>query len=385
MNAAALAEESHRIAAQHRAAVQRDLQRIAAHAGGEDRLVNAYHMADANLRHFFPQLPAPAIAGLIGEVLFQQRMALHDQRRFGLIEHTRLIDDAGVLAAPRQARIYCTYHAGSYRHLLHMLAWRGIDCLLFVAARTRGLQGDSFVEDAAEGARVAGWRGRLDLLDADTPHSLLQAVRALKRGGSVVIYVDGHSGAGRDRDKDVAVPFFGRTLQVRGGAAYLSHLSQAPIVPVVCRRGADHGLNLHFHTPLTPAGSERAEFAATAMRTVYQRLEQAISADPGQWEGWLYAHKYLLRESLDAAVAEPAPAAGAARWSADQQRFALLRFGTQAVLLDKARHSCSLLDETLAGLFQAASNGGTVALDGQAPPLSLLASGALRPAVGVAA
>lgn len=384
MNAIEL-QEYRDAAAAVRAEVARDLAQVLRHTGPENRLGNLYHMADANLRYFFPQLSRTQTHALIADILYQQRMALADQRRYHLVERTRVIDEAGVFDDPATPRIFCTYHTGSYRHLLQLLGARGIDCLLYIAGRTLGLQGGSIVSDSTEAAALHGWRGKLDTLDADNPASLLQGVRALRRGRSVVIYIDGNSGSGAANEREASVEFFGRRLRARSGVAYLSHLAQVPIVPSLCRRDGDANLSLHFQAPITPADGDRTSYAIAATRELFARLAAAIAADPGQWEGWLHVHKQVQRQPDDVPPAQAVEVPTTARWSADQERFAILRFMQQPVLLDKLRHSCSMLDQTAEAAFHAASNGETLLLDSSAAAASvrqLLSVGALRP-VGV--
>lgn len=383
MNAIQL-QEYRDAAAALRTEVARDLAQVLRHTGPENRLGNLYHMADANLRYFFPQQSRAQSHALIADILYQQRMALADQRRYSLVEHTRVIDDAGVFDDPAAPRIFCTYHTGSYRHLLQLLGARGIDCVLYIAGRTLGLQGGSIVSDSTEAAARHGWRGKLDTLDADNPASLLQGVRALRRGRSVVIYIDGNSGSGAAGEREASVDFFGRRLHARSGVAYLSHLAQVPIVPSLCRRDGDANLSLHFQAPIVPAGANRTAYAIAATRTLFARLADAIADDLGQWEGWLHVHKQVQRQPDDVPPAQAIEPPAAARWSADQERFAILRFMQQPVLLDKLRHSCSMLDQTAEAAFHAASNGETLLLDSGAAVASvrqLLSIGALRPAL----
>lgn len=370
-----------------RAGVARDLQRALCHTGAEDRLTNICHMAEANLRYFFPQLDRRYVHELIGEILFQQRVALRDQSRYDLIARTQVSDEAGVLEDPRAARIYCTYHTGSYRHLLHLLGTRGIDCALYLSGRTRDLQGGSFIDDFAKAAATRHWRGRFETLDADNPRSLLHGVRALRRGYSAVIYIDGNSGSGTADERGACVDFFGRTLRVRSGVGYLSHLAQVPIVPALCLRARDASLSLQLQTPIAPpAGAERTDYAVATTQALFARLADAITDAPGQWEGWLYVHKQVQRQPADVPESAYAQPAAATHWNADQDRFAVLRFAEQAVLLDKSRHSCSLLDRTAESAFHAASNGAALALETAtaAPTVAqLLRIGALRPAAAI--
>jgi lauroyl/myristoyl acyltransferase len=372
-------------AARLAAEVSRELAQVKSASLQEDRYDNAYHLADANLRHFFPAFDARQRREVLADVFFLQRMANVDQNDFLLANTTPLRDPHGLLGPQAGGgRIFCTYHVGSYRHLIHFLAKAGIDCLLFAAGGTLGRQGDSYMQ-TSKGLNAIGWPGTLELVDANAPSSLLYAMRALKRGKSVIIYIDGNSGVGANRDSGSlrSVPFLGKQILVRSGVAYLSHLSGAPIVPVVCTRDAGHRLGMTVHAPIRPQGQPREEYAQQATQVLYRLLEDVVAARPGQWEGWLYVEKFMQREGAGPRELAPVPLPQAGQAVvADVDRFALLRYGPQPVLLDKQRHSFLMLDEAAATLFANAAQPDGVVADAAAdvPLRYLMALEALRSA-----
>jgi lauroyl/myristoyl acyltransferase len=330
-------------------------------------LHNIYHLADANLQHFFPTLDAAQRRNMIAEVFWQQNMAVSDYARHDLIEETHVSDLAGVFESGGGARIYCLYHVGSYRHFFHFLARANIDCALFIAEKTLELQGQG-IRDGANPA----WPGRLDMINAEAGNSLLRGARALKRGQSVAIYIDGNTGSGANWESDrmQAVDFFDKTLLARTGIAYLSHLSGVPIVPVICKRGMTDPLSLTLHPPIAPGGIDRNEYVSNTTRALYALLEREITASPAQWEGWLYVHRYLKSRPQ---MAERALRSGAALQvntilKANFDEFAVLDFGGKPALLDKKRHSFTILDERTAEVFRRAVEFGCVHEEGDMQP-----------------
>jgi len=340
------------------ASLRRELASVVCAPRRHDAFNNVFHVCDANLRYFFPHLSRAQREAVIEEVLFQQRMALHDQKQHDLVQTTRLHDLAGIFSDGGTAggHIFCTYHAGSYRLLFQFLLRAGADCVLFVADNTLNTQGQSFLDDALDAARLRGWTGKLSTVNAQDRNSVLFGLRALRRGASLVIYIDGNSGVGRNKDHGGLLPvrFFGQHLMVRSGIAYLSHLARAPVVPVLCRRDADHSLSLTFHPPIVPEGIGREQYAAQTTQALYSLLEQSVADAPGQWECWLYVERYLKRsDHLRSATRTDEACDSELR--ADTERFALLLHGDQPVLLDKARHSCILLDAAAADVFRTAA------------------------------
>lgn len=308
---------------------------------------NAFHIADANLRHFFPSLDATQAHALIRDLLHHQRMSTLDQDDFDLLREAHVESECGDLPWRAGApRIFCTYHFGSYKFLFQALAARGVDCLLFVSGRTLERQADDFLAASVRAREACGWRGTLDILDAEKKHSALQGLRALKRGTPLVLYVDGNTGTGSGDDHLLPVTFFGKTLSVRPGIAYLSHAAAAPILPVTCRRRADASLHLRFHAAIEPGPAAREAYLADAMQRVYDVLAAALADDLAQWEGWLYVHRHLAKAALDAIDADTAiSAADAEARVRGSDRYALLRFPGLRILLDKARFACTLVDD----------------------------------------
>ncbi|QRN98228.1 hypothetical protein JRI60_03925 [Archangium violaceum] len=339
------------------AALRRALGGVVAAPRRHDAFNNAYHLCDANLRYFFPHLSRERRDEVIAEVLFLQNMAVLDQKQYDLVETTRLDDLAGIVSGGRQTggHIFCTYHTGSYRHLFHFLLRAGTECVLFLAGNTLNKQGQDILDVAQDAARARGWTGTLRTVNAQDRNSVLFGLRALKRGASLVIYIDGNAGVGSNKESGSMVPvrFFGQHIMARAGIAYLSHLARVPVVPVVCRRDATHALSLTFHPPIVPTGDDREQYAADTTQALYSLLEQSVADAPGQWEGWLYVERYLQR-STDVRPAARTSEESAAELRADTDRFALLLYGDQPVLLDKARHSCIMLDPASADVFRTA-------------------------------
>lgn len=311
---------------------------------------NAFHIAEANLRHVLPDLSARAARALVREVLFHQRMSALDQNDFDLIDVTRIESRCGDLPWSASApRIFCTYHLGSYKFLFHALAARGVDCLLFVSGRTLMSQGLDFLDAAARARASHGWTGTLDIIDAEARNSVLQGLRALKRGTPLVLYADGNTGTGEGEEHLRPVSFFGRTLAVRSGIAYLSHAAGAPIVPTTCHRRVDGRLDLVFHDAILPdpdGTQARAAYIDTAMQRIYDRLAAILQTSPGQWEGWLYAHRALTGAGLADGGRAPLGKDEAARCLMDSERYALLRYPGLRLLLDKAAFVCTVLEDS---------------------------------------
>ena len=312
-----------------------------------------------------------------------------------LLETTTVRDPGDVVrrAADGDAQVFCTAHLGSYRLLNAALAAAGVEFALVVDARTVAEQGERFNRSFQ---RIAARRGipmRLALLDAEAGNVGLQVLRLLRRGVSVVFYIDGNTGTGGMARRDegmTRVRFFGRTLFARRGIAYLAHTARAPLVPVFNERTAIDARTLTLHPPIAPLdGEDRASFSATATQRVYDLLTGYLERVPTQWEGWLYVHRFLDTDALRPAeaLAHDEPSAVLRDddiLSVDADRFALLRARGDRILLDRATLTARTLSPAAHRLIDALSLptrfGAVAAPDPATRALvaRLLASGVLR-------
>ena len=368
----------------------------------EDALANRLALVSAVLSLLRPELPRARHAAFTREVAWYQAWAGFDERELvkdgdssgldWLLATTAVDDPADVLgrAAAGEARIFCTAHVGSYRLLNAVLAGLGAPFALVVDARTVREQGGQFMRSFEEIAASRGLPMRQALLDAEAPSVGVQVLRLLRRGVSVVFYIDGNTGTGgmaRRDDSMTRVRLFGRALWVRRGVAYLAHAAGVPLVPVFNERTAADARRLTVHRSLTPAADEdRERFAARATQEVYDLLAGYLTRVPSQWEGWLYLHRFL-----DTAELRPAAAPDVAPpclgdddvLSVDGDRFALLRTRAERLLLDRATLTARPLSASARRLLDLAAEPvrvGAAAIDPGARDLAarLVAGGVLR-------
>lgn len=354
----------------------------------EDSFANTCHIAEANLRHFYPDWGRARWREVIADVLQMQATAHAEQSAVPLMDCTALEDRSGVLAKgrPAGARIFCTYHIGSYRQFYLHLKKAGIDFLLLMSGKAMEQQVEWMLSDSKMVSEQQGWGGDVSIVNAESQSGLLQAVRALRRGLSVLIYIDGNSGVGGNHASENLRPvsFLGKELMARTGVATLSHMTKTPIVPVLCTRGKA-GLQMTLHEAIEPGDIPREAYVRTTTQALYDLLAETVTLKPGQWEGWLYLHKFLRRQrsgalSSPASHLEQLPQLPV---RADVDQFAMLYFASQAVLLNKSRHSFTILDSDSAATFRAIAKGDQpdwTAAPWRAALLRLFEIGALRAA-----
>lgn len=109
--------------------------------------------------------------------------------------------------------------------------------------------------------------------------AIKQAVRTLRRGGSVLLVVD------RDIQRSgVLVPFFGQPARMPTGAVELARLTGAPILVAVSRRlpGGTAEVTVEPRIDLIETGSRETDLRSN-LRLLVSRFEPYVHRDPDQW------------------------------------------------------------------------------------------------------
>lgn len=256
----------------------------------------------------------------------------------------------------RQPRIFCTYHLGSYRAILGALIRLGYDFSLVIDRNVFESQGDQ-IRQAVDNIKAAyDSDTSFDMINAETFDAAMQMANQLRKGRSLVVYLDGNTGTGgifRHDTKLLKVSFFQAQLFARQGIAYLSFITQTPIVPVIAFRELDIDVVLRFYEPLLPDnGQSKKAYCQSGIQKLYHILEENLLKYPLQWEGWLYVHKYFDLDDLASkllkihapAVLEAAPES--AKLIFNQRRFSLFRHGASCFLFDSATFLTYEVSET---------------------------------------
>ena len=122
-------------------------------------------------------------------------------------------------------------------------------------------------------------------------------LRELKAGRSLLLYMDGNTGAGNSTARNencCLVDFLRHQLYARKGNGYLAHAANVPIIPVINYRPAWDDIRLRFFDKIMPdAGKDRNNFAIRATQQLYDIAAPYIQQYPEQWEAWLYLHKVV--------------------------------------------------------------------------------------------
>ena len=322
----------------------------------------AHELLTAAVELLMPEIPRDDYSLFASEVEWHRRWALQDQSYPDLIRNTRVVDRGHNIERARTGppAIYCTFHTGSYRLVPAILGAAGVPITLLASRK--------FVEDQACDAKRAyesmqkSLFGRedaecdvLEVLPAEDAQSALAAVRRIRSGRSVLVYLDGNTGVGgRLRKADlVRVRFLGQTILARAGVGFLSHLTSAPIVPVISlRRDWLHREVAFFDAILPSQREDRKQYCQTAAQRLYSLLEKVVLQYPSQWEGWCYVHEFLdldaIRTAPDAASRNKRKErASNCALAVNAERFCFLPFYGKMLAFDRRKFQIIEVDEEM--------------------------------------
>lgn len=129
-----------------------------------------------------------------------------------------------------------------------------------------------------------GFEGRLNVLH-NQANDLIKAARSLRSKQCISIMFDVVQ-----RAVDcVYVPFFGRLYPAMGGAAYLSLLSKAPLIPTYSLPDVGRKVRVVFGEPILPesyTSSDRDQNVFAMTCALFRDLERQLTQAPWHWIYW---------------------------------------------------------------------------------------------------
>ncbi|EKB03372.1 MULTISPECIES: hypothetical protein [Myroides] len=271
------------------------------------------------------------------EVKYFQSWASFDQKYVELLDTMDVVYDQNSkeLLDNKQSTIYCTYHVGSYRILNMHLISKQIPFVLITDKQYIEKQGDETyldIEKLNNQINKGVFNFDFQIINAENRNSILQIRDYIKRGYSLVFYIDGNSGVPlRDNKNLEEVVFLDSIILARKGIAYISSRFELPIIPVVAPREDWGKIKLIFKAPILQVDQDSESYIKQTTQKLFLILEHYIKKYPSQWEGWLYLEKFLPKETIE--NKDLIPRGNSLLFNF--QRYHILKFNTVNVLFDK--------------------------------------------------
>lgn len=254
--------------------------------------------------------------------------------------------------------LVCSMHLGPFPYVPIALAELGCPVMAYAAEGVRSGVESSWLSAAAhQGAQF-------EALTATSSRDALRAVRGMRDGKFLVLYMDGQFSASRDQHR-ADFRFLGQELYMRTGPALLAASAGVPIVLAACYWDGLGRRIVTFSDPLPPPESRQESAIIATTESMYRWFEPIVAARPGQWPGWAWPIQHwrrtgnsptTTREAFEQAIRVAADALrgeqGNARLVAETTRSQWIEMQGEHLLIDgpgrrvlaASKRTCDVLD-----------------------------------------
>ncbi len=180
--------------------------------------------------------------------------------------------------------VVCSLHFGPFFYVPLELIQLGFNVCTFTTAALRRRR------DVNWHRVVAGLPHRLETLPAQSPRSLIHALRRVREGDLALIYADGQAGVGATQDgrhERAEFEFLSMPVGIRTGPSYLARRAGVPVLLALTRRDGLGRRVLEFSDLLPPPHDDSHETLEAHTREMYRWLEERVRRSPEQWFGWI--------------------------------------------------------------------------------------------------
>jgi hypothetical protein len=260
-------------------------------------------------------------------------------------------------ALDHRPTVWVASHTGPYRLMLPFLIINHAPILTIIDRRVAESQRGLFEDELAKLCALQGIdRSRYGFVDSADRSAVLRLVRWLRRGGSVLIYMDGNIGIeGLPSSELITVPFLSGRVRSRVGPARIAQMGRAALSFICAKRvdGSDAERWPVRVAPIADCGTADVERDIPAL---WRELSAIVRADPATWESLRYAYRYIVRSDEPGSELEDALPD---RLIFNSDRYVFVDEGTTPVLVDRLRMSQQAVGVGLALLFSEIRNGGS--------------------------
>jgi len=165
-----------------------------------DDLVRQFNLVSAGLTNYIPTINHKEHEKIYKKILMHQHLSSLEQSFFSVLDFVSYenLSDETLNLLKEKPVIISTFHTGSYRIINHFLVKNQIPYSLVIARDVLKTQGEEIKRLFSE--YYDGYvNNELTLIDAESSSSGIQMIREVKKGKSLLLYVDGNVGAGEKR------------------------------------------------------------------------------------------------------------------------------------------------------------------------------------------
>jgi len=321
-------------------------------------LLGKFNLVSAGLSNYLPGIDFKNHEPIFRNILLHQKLSILEQSQKEALnwltcenftpEKLNLLQKGG--------NIICTFHSGSYRIINQLLVQQEIPFTLVINSTVIQREGEAF-SNLHKSLSSNAPENSFGIIDAESPSSGLQMLRAIKNKHNLVLYIDGNMGSGQQNEEKnnlCDIQFLQQRIFARKGIAFLAHVAKAPIIPVACFRKSFDDIRLKFFETIYPDGNEnRDSFATNTTQKIYHLLEPIIKEYPEQWEAWMYLHREANIVTHDQVIypSTSTDCSNANRWILNQKEYGVFRLDRETYLFKKATYDSYTIDHQIYSLL----------------------------------
>jgi lauroyl/myristoyl acyltransferase len=305
-------------------------------------LVRQFNLVSAGLTNYLPDIDFSRHESIYKGLLLHQHLSSLEQSFFQTLEFVSYENLSNSLfkLLKEKPTIISTFHTGSYRIINHFLTKNQVPYALVIARDVLKKQGaliKKLYSDYYDGYLC----DELVLIDAEDATSGIQMIREIKKGKSLLLYIDGNVGAGektRNNENTCEIKFLNQNINARKGIGYLAHSLNIPVINILCFRKNLEEIVLKFSDPIFPDLEEvRSVSAQNITQEIYGRASEIISKYPEQWEAWLYLHKVtkIVNSVSFEKISTSINKKPSASYTFNTKQYGIFKIAKQTYLFDK--------------------------------------------------
>lgn len=318
----------------------------------DENLHGQYNMVSTALVNYLPALDVKDHKEIYKNILLHKKLSILEQSTYESLDFVTMenCSDEMVSLLKNKPTIICTFHTGSYRLLNLFLMKNKIPYSLVVGKNVVEQEGEAFrnIYNSLPGNQH---ENNFSIIDAENATVGLQMLRAIKSGRSLVLYMDGNTGAGAattKNDNRCHIDFLGQQIFARKGIAFLAHAANIPIVTVASYRASWTDIRLKFFDPILPdINKDRGQFAEETTQRIYNLIAPLIKRYPEQWEAWLYIHKVAHIKHFETGRIDKKVTSVTEKITLDSFRFGIFKINGSSFLLRKSNYSFYEINNSL--------------------------------------
>lgn len=203
-----------------------------------------------------------------------------------------IISIKGQVPKDNKAAIYCSFHFGSYVHVTTALRMLNKNFSV-VSRKTTGSNIIKWEKDEHDDSNDYFHHSKT--IDPEALDSSFQIFNTLKRGRSILLYIDVFSSKSElnsKRNKEFNI--MNSKFFITSGIPEISKKINIPLVPVVCERTPDHKLEINFYDAVCNGDTTTENYAKKSFQECFDVFSRHLEKYPAQWDQWQFIHNNLI-------------------------------------------------------------------------------------------